>query len=132
MKIQDKGYPLPISNELVEIFNKEIHKSGKNNNVALYINFRDPTYSQEDGGFHPVEVMISKTGYIQYITDFSYMGYPPELVKEIDFDIAAGIFQHFRNEYNITRGVSLFKLWQLNFCSYYNMDAYKIKIMEVL
>lgn len=131
MKIQDKGYVLPVSKELVKVLNRAIENSGNNGNEALYLNFRDPTYSPENGGFHPVEIMVSEDGKIQYITDFAYVGYPAELVKEIDFDFAAGVLQHFGEERFIGHSHTFFNLWQFNFCTYFKMDVYDITVKEV-
>ncbi|WP_225390201.1 DUF2787 family protein, partial [Escherichia coli] len=44
---------------------------------AVVINFRDPDYSAESGGFHPVEIRFIRKNnewYFDYVTDFSYMG----------------------------------------------------------
>jgi hypothetical protein len=98
----------------------------------LYINFRDPKYSPEAGGFHPVEVMVSGTGIIQYITDFAYVGYPPELVMELDFDFSGGIFLHMGREFPIGDNHSFFCLWQCNFCAYYSMGAFSVTVEAVL
>jgi hypothetical protein len=130
MKLQNNGYPLPISKEFIQILEDLSKTSGKDE--ALHINFRDITYSPKNGGFHPVEVMISENGVIQYITDFAYTGYPAELVKEIDFDFSAGVLQHFGNKYHIGYSHTLFNIWQLNFCSYYNMGVYTVTVKEVL
>lgn len=132
MKIQKNGYALPVGSDLIEILTKEIQASGKNGNGGLYINFRDPKYSPEAGGFHPVEVMVSGAGIIQYITDFAYVGYPPELVKELDFDFSMGIFQHMGREFPIGDNHSFFCLWQCNFCAYYSMGAFSVTVEAVL
>jgi len=132
MEIQSNGYVLPIPKELVEVINQAIENSGKIGKEALYLNFRDPSYSPENGGFHPVEVMVSGAGVIQYITDFAYVGYPAELVKEVDFDFAAGIFQHFGEERFIGNSHTFFNLWQFNFCTYYKMGVYNVTVKEVL
>ena len=132
MKIKRNGYALPVGSDLVNILTKEIQASGKNDDGALYINFRDPKYSPETGGFHPVEVMVSDTGIIQYITDFAYVGYPPELVKELDFDLSYGVFQHMGREFPIGENHSLFCLWQCNFCAYYSMGAFDVTVKSVL
>ena len=132
MEIQRKGYVLPISKELVGVLSQAIKNSGKNGEEALCLNFRDPDYSPENGGFHPVEVMVSDAGVIQYITDFAYAGYPAELVKEVDFDFAVGVFQHFGEERFIGHSHTFFNLWQFNFCTYYKMGVFNVTVEEVL
>lgn len=131
MNIQKNGYALPVGSDLIDILTKEIQASGKNSNEALYVTFRDPNYSSETGGFHPVEVMVSSSGVIQYITDFSYVGYPPELVKELDFDFSCGVLQHMGREFPIGDNHSFFCLWQCNFCAYHTMGVYTVEVKEV-
>jgi hypothetical protein len=74
--------------------------------------------------------MVSATGEIQYITDFSYVGYPAELVKDIDFDFSMGVTQCYGREYPISQNHSLFALWQTNFCCYYHMGTYTVTVTE--
>ena len=40
------------------------------------LNFRDKTYSAENGGYHPVEIHVDSKGDIHCITDFSFAGIP--------------------------------------------------------
>lgn len=131
MNIQQHTYPLPVSENLLKILEQEIQKSDVSGNYLTIVKFRDPGYSPDTGGFHPVEVMLSATGEIQYITDFSYVGYPAELVKEIDFDFSTGVTQCYDHEYPICQNQTLFVLWQTNFCCYYDMGIYNISVTEV-
>ena len=127
-RIQREGYPVPVSGEFIDILEKEItasnHKGG-----CLILNFRDPTYSAERGGFHPIEVMISK-GVICYITDFAYVGAPPfeELAKQIDFDFKHHVFQQMGRDQRIAKGVGLYRIWEANFNSYYQMGVYQTEV----
>ena len=129
MKIQNnnENYPVSISKKFITILSNEIAKacietSAVENYVIL--NFRDPNYSCTTGGYHPVEVMISRDGIIQYITDFSYAG--QELVKELDFDLNQKIFQQMGRDYPISHGRGLYKIFQSNFCSYYAMGVFEV------
>ena len=94
------------------------------------VNFRDPTYSAEEGGYHPVEVMVSSPGQIHYITDFSYAGVGPyaELVKELDFELHSGEGTQMGMPFNLTKERELFKLFQQNFCHYYQMEVYQVEV----
>jgi hypothetical protein len=135
MKIKKDNCPFKISEQFVSIIEDEIEKSGIINSVIL--NFRDPDYSPESGGWHPVEIFISLDGTIQYITDFAYVGSPSdtELVKEIDFDFAAKRFGHMGRDLPIGDGVELFHIFQSNFCSFYESGVYQvhsIPIVEVM
>ncbi len=63
----------------------------------VVMNFRDSSYSAEDGGFHPVEIALSQSSdgqwCIEYITDFAYVGnHFPELERCLDFDFQRGDF----------------------------------------
>src|SRR5450631_4283374 len=113
----------PISEALVEILQEIVkEKAG-----ACIVNFRDPSYSADRGGFHPVEIMIGSNGSIQYITDFSFSGQPPsaDLVKEIDFDFGTGTFQHLGREFPLMSGRSLYRTWEKNFVAYHKMGVFQ-------
>ena len=130
MKIIQNGiYPLSISKKCITILSNEIVKAGvieSSDTVENYviINFNDPNYSAENGGYHPVEVMINVDGTIQYITDFTYIG--QELVKELDFDFNLKLFQHMGRDYPIEQGRGLFRIFQSNFCSYYDSGVFEV------
>ncbi len=109
------------------------------NNEALAIsrylvfNFRDKTYSAEEGGFHPVEIAICHTSTgewsIEYITDFAYMGnYYPELERNLDFDFRIGQFFVAYRGWLPMQGSrdakELYRLWENNFLAYVDMDSY--------
>lgn len=128
MSIDTQHFPFPLSNPFLTILKDEIANAQLPADTGVTLTFRDPNYSPETGGFHPVEISIDNRGRIQYITDFAYVGRPPfaELAKEIDFDISLGLFQHFGREFPIHAGRDLFALWQGNFCSYYRMGVYTV------
>lgn len=103
---------------------------------ALTFNFRDTSYSAECGGWHPVEIRIERNDgqwHFNYITDFSYAGHPfPELVKEVDFDFDNRLvsFMFMTPQLiNDSDVIEYFQLWELNFMSYLDMDAFdEIKV----
>ena len=130
MQINSKKCPLPLSKAFINIIEKEISQQTTTAQDDIIINFRDPTYSAQQGGFHPVEIYILANGTIQYITDFAYVGTAgfAELVKEIDFDFTLNLFQHFSHEYPITQGKEMYAIWQQNFVSYYEMGVYQTTV----
>lgn len=130
MTIDQQAFPFPLSDALVKILNEEIGRAQLPAGTELTLSFRDPDYSPQTGGFHPVEVRVNARGQIQYITDFAYVGRPPfaELAKEIDFDFDLGLFQHFSSEFPLEQGRGLFALWQENFVSYYRMGVYTVSV----
>jgi hypothetical protein len=131
MKINTEQCPLPITKNLTNIIHKEIFNSGLDADKGLILNFRDPDYSAETGGFHPVEIMINN-GEISYITDFAYVGLQfPELVKEIDFDFSAGIFGHMGRDHPIEMGTELYQIWEDNFVEYHRMGVYQVTVTEL-
>jgi hypothetical protein len=73
---------------------------------------------------------MDASGEIQYVTDFSYVGYGgyEELVKELDFDFSLGLFQQFDRCYPIESAREMFLMWQQNFCAYYHMGVYQVQI----
>jgi hypothetical protein len=130
MIIQNSGYPLPVSDALVAIIQQEHDKAEIDCSSGFTLNFRDPDYSAESGGYHPVEIAVDGNGRIQYITDFAYYGSGPyaELDKEIDFDFSYNVFQHMGREFPITRGAELFELWQSNFCDYVARQVFEVSV----
>lgn len=130
MTIDTLSFPFPLKSTFTMILEEQINRVQLTAKTAVTINFRDPDYSSDQGGYHPVEIRIDSNGHIQYITDFSFVGVLPfaELAKEIDFDISLSLFQHFGREFPIKAGQELFKIWQENFCSYYQMGVYEVSI----
>ncbi len=93
---------LPVSKKLHKLLSEQFTAHLLSNEAVttsryLVFNFRDKTYSADEGGFHPVEMAICQTSTgewsIEYITDFAYMGnYYPELERNLDFDFRVGQF----------------------------------------
>ena len=100
---------------------------------AVTLNFRDPDYSPEAGGFHPVEVRLEKQAtswQLVYITDFSYQGrHTPELIKEIDVCFSIKQVYHFLAGWlNVREGTELLALFISNFVEYYNTGCYQVTV----
>ena len=96
--------------------------------VAL--NFRDPTYSAENGGYHPVEIHVDSKGDILSITDFAYFGMPPmvELGIELDFSFEHDHFRQFDSFHDLECGRGLLGLYLANFTAYYNTGVYRVEV----
>ena len=130
---------LPISSKLsqclVDALNQhpELHSLLEKANSVTF-NFRDKSYSAENGGFHPVEIALTKeadkTWQYAYITDFAFMGnHYPELAKELDFDFLSGEwFASYLSDYssikNNASSAELYSLWEGNFLAYSSMGMY--------
>ncbi len=54
MNIVTNGYPIAVSKRLIGILEKEISRASINPTDPIYINFRDPDYTAETGGYHPM------------------------------------------------------------------------------
>lgn len=128
MQIRTDTLPWPISRKLITLLEEERTRTQHTGNIGVILNFRDPDYSPERGGYHPVEIAIGSDGIIDYITDFAYYGRPPhcELAKEIDFDFSQGLFQHFGTDFPIRHGRQLYALWESNFLSYQASGVYTV------
>ncbi len=126
IKITVEGFK--ISNMLAEIICQEINHSEQTDWRYVVLNFRDPDYSAQLGGFHPVEIFIDCDGIIKYITDFSFFG-PldmAELGKDIDFDFGSNAYLSCGYPISISEGRGLYRLWEGNFCEYYKMGVYNV------
>ena len=129
MKMDVSGLPYPIETALVTLLEDEINKRKLPASSTVTLNFRDPDYSSESGGFHPVEVRVSAQGVIEYFTDFALVGVGDftELTSEIDFDFANDLFIHFGKMHHISEGRELFEIWHQNFTSYHAMGVYEVE-----
>jgi len=127
---QQNTQSLKLSKDLINIIEQQIENK-KASDGYLTLSFRDPTYSSETGGYHPVEILINAAGQVQYITDFTFFcqegGYA-ELVKELDFDFNLGLFQHMGRDYPLEEGAELFQIFQSNFCSYYESGVFEVEV----
>ncbi len=128
MNIEKTGYPLRMHSAFVTILEKELVQANVVSDGAI-LSFKDPNYSAERGGFHPVEIAVSDHR-IGYVTDFSYVGTAPfiELAKELDFDFSLQLFQQMGTDYPLHMGAGLFQVWQQNFCAYYDMGVYQVTV----
>jgi hypothetical protein len=131
--IDVRNCTFPLSAGFVSLLEGELATVEPVPASGVILHFRDPGYSAETGGFHPVEICIRATGRIEYITDFAFVGRGPyaELVKEIDFDFSLGLLQHFSREFPIYAGRELFAVWQENFVAYHRMGAYTVEASEM-
>ncbi|WP_299083224.1 DUF2787 family protein [uncultured Paraglaciecola sp.] len=103
------------------------------NEKAVTINFRDPNYSADDGGYHPVEIRLVNGGsewHLCYISDFCYVGsgYCAELAKDLDFDFDAGMFQNLFGTSPIEQAIEMFQVWEQNFIYYATIS----KVFEIM
>ncbi len=129
MNISRTGYPLAVRRAFIAILEKELAVANVTSGGAI-LSFKDPDYSADKGGYHPVEIAISSDHRILYITDFAYVGSPPfvELAKELDFDFSLQLFQQMGRDYPLHLGAELFQVWQQNFCAYYDMGVYQVTL----
>lgn len=121
IRIKHEGLALPMS-PMFTLYIADLIASYANNE-AVVLNFRDPKYSANDGGYHPVEMRLENEGdgwRFCYITDFCYIGsgYMAELTKNMDFDFDAGVFQNMFGTYAIKQAIEIFQVWETNFVYY--------------
>ena len=132
--LSTSGLPVVVPDNLRCLLQTHLDKSlaEQPELTAITLNFRDPDYSAENGGFHPVEIRLVKSGtdwQISYITDFAYVGagYFAELAKELDFDFGCqqytyGLFGNIPPD----ELAELFSLWAENFMQFTQMDIFTI------
>lgn len=135
----------PISQKLKSLLKSKVEtfweqNPSKESCESLTINFRDTSYSAEAGGYHPVEIMLSKENEgryrIHYLTDFAYMSNVyPKLERNVDFDIENGqafIAPLGWQSYHNQSIVDFYSLWESNFLAYVQMEAYdEVKITMI-
>jgi hypothetical protein len=133
MCIQHNGLALPVSSRLAEAIRPLLDSYNQSNETTAILNFRDPRYSAETGGYHPVEIMLEKWGSewkFCYITDFRYVGagLDAELVKDLDFNFQAGVFQDITGHYPIETAQMIYPIWEDNFLTFWTqMSVYEVE-----
>ena len=130
------GFALPVDQALLVQLNQEVAKTEINIErlTQLTFNFRNPGYSAEQGGGHPVEIRLIRglDGWLfDYVTDFSYqgLGQDAELCKELDFNFLDD--EHYLQGWGpIQRSEAheLFTLWQTNFVAYCRMAYFPVEV----
>jgi hypothetical protein len=130
IRIKHEGLALPMS-PMFTFYIADL-LAPYENKKAVTINFRDPNYSADDGGYHPVEIRLENEGdgwSFCYITDFCYVGsgYMAEFAKDLDFDFDVGVFQNLFGTYPIEQAIEIFQIWESNFV-YYAMVSKVFKI----
>ncbi|HBY87307.1 MAG TPA: hypothetical protein DEO86_15690 [Colwellia sp.] len=133
IRIKHEGLAVPMS-PMFTLYIADLLAPYENEN-GVTINFRDPNYSADDGGYHPVEIRLENDGdgwRFCYITDFCYVGsaYMAELAKELDFDFNAGLFQNLFGTYPIEQAIEMFQVWETNFV-YYAMVSKVFTIQKI-
>lgn len=134
MTVHQSGLDLPVSQAFINILYEHLPQPPLIA-PAVTLNFRDPKYSAESGGFHPVEICLTHHAdgwYFDYVTDFSYMGHPwPELEKELDICWSQRYIWHcLMGDIDTEEGGALFELWQRNFIRYCRMKIYRVTVQQ--
>ena len=135
MRIHYEDIALPVSKQLAEALAELLTKKSLTGD-SVTINFRDPNYDAENGGFHPVEIRLEKRGEVWnvcYITHFAYVGIGPyaELTKELDFDFQSGVFQNLFGVFPIEQATEIYQIWEGNFLYYLvELDVFSVSILN--
>lgn len=120
--------------EFVQVIDGVVQSSSEaENGNGVIVNFRDRSYSPENGGHHPVEVHLDSKGNLLSITDFAYFGVPPfvELGIELDFSFEQDSFRQFDNMYDLECGRGLLALYLANFAAYYKSGVYQVEVTRL-
>jgi hypothetical protein len=117
----------------VSVVNDLLKETSLNGPEIVALNFRDPTYSATNGGYHPVEVHVDSKGEILSITDFAYFGIEPfiELGIELDWSFEHDSFRQFDCTYDLVCGRSLLGLYLANFTAYYHSGVYRVEVTRL-
>jgi hypothetical protein len=119
-----------LTPEFVTIMNNQLKDTSPDASEIVALNFRDPTYSAENGGYHPVEIHVDSKGDILSITDFAYFGMPPfaELGIELDWNFEQDSFRQFDCFYDLECGRGLLGLYTKNFVAYHKGGCYEVEV----
>ncbi|MEC4727875.1 DUF2787 domain-containing protein [Shewanella sp. D64] len=134
MSIQlDKAQVPKMSRAFYQLLEQQLQSLATKEANAIMLNFRDPDYSAENGGYHPVEVRLEKQQdlwRLVYVTDFAYHGHPyPELVKDIDICFnSKQVYSLFSGWIGELESRELVSMFSENFIAYQEMGAYTVYI----
>ena len=119
--------------EFVTIMNNQLRDTSLDGSEIIALNFRDPTYSATDGGYHPVEIHVDSKGDVLCITDFAYFGMPPfvELGIELDWNFEQDSFRQFDSFYDLECGRGLLGLYTKNFVAYHKGGCYETEVIAL-
>ena len=130
------GFALPACQALLALLSQEAERTDLDLGrcTQLTFNFRNPGYSVEQGGVHPVEIRLIRglDGWLfDYVTDFSYQGpgHDAELCKEIDFNFLDG--EHTMlgwGPLRLAEARELFDIWQSNFIAYCRLECFSVTV----
>ncbi len=130
------GFALPVCQALLALLSQEAERTDLylGHCTQLTFNFRNPGYSAEQGGVHPVEIRLIRglDGWLfDYVTDFSYqgLGQDAELCKELDFNFLDG--EHTMlgwGPLRLAEARELFDIWQSNFIAYCRLECFSVTV----
>ena len=130
------GISLPVCQALLALLSQEAERTDLDLGrcTQLTFNFRNPGYSAEQGGVHPVEIRLVRgldDWLFDYVTDFSYqgLGQDAELCKELDFNFLDG--EHTMlgwGPLRLAEARELFDIWQSNFIAYCLLECFSVTV----
>ena len=130
------GFALPVTPALLALLSQEAERTDLDLGrcTQLTFNFRNPGYSAEQGGVHPVEIRLVRgldDWLFDYVTDFSYqgLGQDAELCKELDFNFLDG--EHTMlgwGPLRLAEARELFDIWQSNFIAYCRLECFSVSV----
>ena len=133
LKINPQTKTTMLDPDFVSVVNDLLKDTSHHGSEIVALNFRDPDYSAENGGYHPVEVHVDAKGNLLSITDFAYVGAPPftELGIELDWDFEQDSFRQYDSFYDLECGRGLLGLYTKNFTAYYRSGVYQVEVTEL-
>ncbi|MCE9933836.1 DUF2787 domain-containing protein [Aeromonas salmonicida] len=130
------GFTLPVCQSLLVLLSQEAERTDLDLGrcTQLTFNFRNPGYSAEQGGVHPVEIRLVRgldDWLFDYVTDFSYqgIGQDAELCKELDFNFLDGEHSMLGwGPLRLAEARELFDIWQSNFIAYCRLECFSVTV----
>ncbi|OEG75174.1 hypothetical protein BEL05_02655 [Shewanella colwelliana] len=129
----DRNQTPKMPKPFYSLLERVLSNTHSNSSNAITINFRDPDYSADNGGYHPVEVRLEKQQDHWrpiYITDFAFRGGPfPELMKDIDICFnSKQVYSLFSGWIGEREARELIAMFCDNFIAYQKMGVYIVDI----
>ncbi|WP_371377716.1 DUF2787 family protein [Thalassotalea aquiviva] len=133
MKIK-RNTELSLPDTFYQLIEKEIIEASKPDEGAkrITLNFLDPGYCAQTGGYHPVNVGLvkdMKEWRLISISDYAYQGLSNDLVKEIDICFTTNkAYSMFTEWLDSGDSQELLSMLLNNFVEYYDMGVYRTAV----
>jgi len=131
MRVRTGIYPIGVTRKLAGILDKEIDASGCDISGGVTVRFTERDHGKGGDRLDPIEVVVSHSGVIRRLGDFSIKGRKSpgaKLERNLDFDLDRGVLSISGSDTPLGEYSVLFDSWQHRLCHDYLRGAYRVNV----